>query len=83
MTGLWLGWSCRYAGFVLRGHNAIARLSALCEMLRSTSWQLNAYFQFSGDFTCLSNCTNLIILTNKSWHIIEVCLTSVFLMVTL
>ena len=83
MTGLWLGWSCRHAGFVLRGHNAIARFSALDEMPRCTSWQLNAYFQFSGDFTCLSNCTKLIISTNENWHTIDVCLASVFLMVTL
>ena len=83
MTGLWLGWSCHHAGFVLRGHNPIARFSALGEMPRCLSWQLNTYSQFSGDFTCLSNCTNLIISTNESWHITEVCLASVFLMVTL
>ena len=83
MTGLWLGRSCHHAGFVLRGHNAIARLSALGEMPRCTSWQLNAYRQFIGDFTCLSNCTRLIISTDEDWHIIDVDLASVFLMVTL
>ena len=83
MTGLWLGWPCHHAGFVLRGHNVILRFSALGRMPKRTRWQLNALHQFNGDFTCLSNCTKLIISTNENWHTIDVCLASVFLMVTL
>ena len=83
MTGLWLGGLAVMQGTELLSHNAIARFSALGRMPKRTSWQLNAYCQFNGDFTCLSNCTKLIILMNENWHIIGVCLASVFLMVTL
>ena len=70
-------------GVVLRSHNAILRFSALGRMPKRTRWQLNARHQFNGDFTCLSNCTKLIILTNENWHTIYVCLASVVLIVTL
>ena len=70
-------------GVVLRSHNAILRFNALGRMPKRTRWQLNAFHQFNGDFTCLSNCTKLIISTNENWHIIDVCLASVFLIVTL
>jgi hypothetical protein len=83
MTGLWLVGLAVMQGIVLRSHKAIARYNALGGMLRRTSWQLNANFQFSGDFTCLSNCTKLLIVMNENWRIIDVCLASVFLMVTL
>ena len=83
MTGLWLGGLAVMQGTVLRSHNAIARFSVIGRMPNRTSLQLKAFCQFNGDFTCLSNCTKLIISTNENWHIIDVCLASVFLMTTL
>ena len=66
MTGLWLGGLAVMQGTVLLSHNAIARFSALGRMPKRTRWQLNARHQSNGDFTCLPNCTKLIISTNEN-----------------